>query len=159
MNVLKFKSFLFGVIMLAGFHAGAQKVTQKFITRFAPLAKELSKEWGIPVSILLGVSVLESGSGTSINARQLNNYFGVKGKNIMKHRQSKYKQFDSPKDSFESFCRMISRKKFYKKLKGNMDYHAWLAAMNTASYAGSKGIWVSRIKTIIQDHKISQYDK
>jgi len=149
----------FIVMMLVGFSAAAQKVTKNFIKGFLPMALELQQEWGIPVSIILGVSILESGSGTSRNAKQMNNFFGMTGKNTIKTRKSVYKQYATAKDSFEDFCGMISRKKFYKGLKYNLDYHAWLAAMNKANYAGAKGVWISRIKVLIQKNGLAKYDK
>jgi flagellum-specific peptidoglycan hydrolase FlgJ len=156
---MKLKSLFFGVIMLLGFSTSAQKSTAFFIKGFLPMSQQLQEQWGIPVSIILGVSILESGSGTSLNARQLNNFFGITGKNHIKTRRTVYKQYASAKDCFEDFCGMISRKKFYKALKDNLDYHAWLNAMNKANYAGAKGVWITRVKNIIQKHKLAQYDK
>lgn len=156
---MKLRTGLFSVIMLVFLQADAQKVTLNYITRFSQLARDLKTEWGIPASIILGVSILESGSGTSINARQLNNYFGITGKNSLKHRRTAYKQFATPADSFEGFCKMISSKKFYKGLKNNMDYTAWLTAMNKANYAGAKGVWIARVKSVIQKHHLYKYDK
>ena len=117
-----------------------QKVMTKFIDHYVPLARMLSSEYGIPVAIILGVSTLESGSGTSPNARQLNNFFGVTGRNSLKKRHSVYKQYPLPEDSFRDFCDIVSRKKFYPGLKNNMNYNKWLAAMNHASYAGARSV-------------------
>lgn len=136
-----------------------QKVITNYINRFLPIAKELSAEFGIPVAVILGVSTLESGSGTSKNCKQLNNYFGVTGRNSLRKRHSAYKQYATPEDSFRDFCNIVSRKKFYPKLKDNKNYSKWLAAMNHASYAGAKNIWVSRITNIIIKHHLAQYDK
>jgi Bax protein len=136
----------------------AQKSTLKYIDKFLPLAKELSTEFGIPVSIILGVSILESGSGTSANCKDLNNYFGVKGKNHLKKRKTKYKQYEKPEDSFRDFCGIISRKKFYSRLKHTTDYKVWLNEMNKAEYAGAKQAWVDAVRTIIRSYKLSAYD-
>lgn len=151
--------FLFSIILLVSVHANSQKVTNNYITKFLPLAKELKREWGIPVAVILGVSILESGSGTSLNARQLNNYFGITGKNNLKRRRTMYKQYATPEDSFRDFCTVVSRKSFYKSLKNNMNYPIWLTAMNKANYAGAKGIWVSRVKSVIKRHNLHQYDQ
>ena len=150
--------YLVALLLLVNVCSG-QKVIRNYICRFLPFASELSVEYGIPVSIILGVSILESGSGTSKNCRQLNNYFGVTGRNRLKKRHSAYKQYASPEDSFRDFCNIISRKKFYLKLKNEMHFTKWLPAMNHASYAGAKGVWISRITRIIVKHRLSQYDK
>ena len=136
-----------------------QKVMTKYIDHYVPLARTLSSEYGIPVAIILGVSTLESGSGTSPNAKQLNNFFGVTGKNKLKKRRSVYKQYPRPEDSFRDFCDIVSRKKFYPGLKDNMSYSKWLAAMNHASYAGAKSVWINRVTQIVKKYKLDLYDK
>lgn len=136
----------------------AQKITLRYIDQFLPVAKELSTEFEIPVSIILGVSILESGSGTSANCKDLNNYFGVKGKNHLKKRKTKYKQYSKPEDSFRDFCGLISRKNFYSKLKHSTDYKRWLNEMNKANYAGAKQHWVNAVNKIIRKYKLSEYD-
>ena len=137
----------------------SQKTNTNFIDKFLPVAKNLSKDYGMPVSIILGVSILESGSGTSINCKQLHNYFGVTGKNSLKKRRTMYKQYEKPEDSFTDFCKIISRKRFYIKLKNNDNYSLWLQEMNKANYASAKDIWVSRVKGIITKHKLFIFDK
>jgi flagellum-specific peptidoglycan hydrolase FlgJ len=136
----------------------AQKTTLKYIDRFLPVAMELSTEFQIPVSIILGVSILESGSGTSANCKDLNNYFGVKGKNHLKKRKTKYKQYQKPEDSFRDFCNIISRKKFYSKLQHSGDYKRWLNEMNKAQYAGAGVSWVKAIDKIIRAYKLNVHD-
>ena len=155
----KLKLSIFASVLLIANLSFGQKVITGDINRFLPIATPLSVEYGIPVAIILGVSILESGSGTSKNCRQLNNYFGVTGRNSLKKRHSAYKQYNTPEDSFRDFCSIISRKKYYPKLKNNTGYTKWLAAMNHASYAGAKGIWISRVTNIIIKHRLNQYDK
>jgi len=137
----------------------AQKSTTRYIDKFLPLAKELSVEFGIPVSIILGVSIHEAASGSSRNCKDLNNYFGVKGKNHLKKRKSKYKQYEKPEDSFRDFCGIVARKKFYSKLKGTNDYKQWLNEMNKSAYAGAKQSWINAVSNIIRYYKLNAYDQ
>src|SRR5450631_1345911 len=125
----KLKTTFIAAILILGQAGFGQKVINNYITRFSPVAKELSGKYGIPVAIILGISILESGSGTSVNCRQLNNYFGVTGRNKLRKRHSVYKQYASPEDSFRDFCDIVSRKKFFKKLKNDTNYRIWLIAM------------------------------
>ena len=157
--MIKMKLTLIAAIVLGINICSGQRAITKFISQYEPVAKALALEYGIPVAIILGVSTLESGSGTSVNARQLNNFFGVTGRNSLRKRRSVYKQYASAEDSFRDFCDIMSRKKFYAGLKDNMSYTKWLAAMNHASYAGAKGVWISRVSSIIRKHKLEQYDK
>jgi Bax protein len=154
----KVKWLLTGLLCLGVNICSAQKLNTHYIQKFLPTAQDLSAQWGIPVSIILGVSMLESGGGKSINCKQLNNYFGVKGRNHLKKRHTKYKQYGSAEASFNDFCVILSRKKFYSKLKNNMDYKLWLVAMNKHHYAGAKEVWIQRVKLTIIHHKLSQYD-
>jgi Bax protein len=152
-----FKLFLFQFFFTSLIFA--QKKTLGYIDKFLPIAKDLSTEFGIPVSIILGVSITESASGTSSNCKDLNNFFGVKGKNHLKKRKTKYKQYEKPEDSFRDFCGIISRKKFYSKLKNSNDYKKWLNEMNKAEYAGAKETWVKFVGKIIRYYKLYEYDK
>jgi flagellum-specific peptidoglycan hydrolase FlgJ len=147
-----------GLVFLSSNICSAQKSNTHYIKRYLPIARDLSSEWGIPVSIILGVSMLESGGGTSINCRQLNNFFGVKGHNHLKKRHTRYKQYASAEESFHDFCRILSRKKFYFKLKNNKDYKLWLVDMNKYHYAGAKEVWIRRVKGTIVKHRLYQYD-
>jgi Bax protein len=155
----KLRLLLLGAFFVSINICSAQKSTTHYIEKFLPTAKDLSVQWGIPVSIILGVSILESGSGTSINCKQLNNFFGVKGRNHLKKRHTKYKQYANARASFDDFCGIVSRKKFYPQLKGNMNYRLWLTAMNKRNYAGAKEVWIHRIKLLITRHKLHQYDQ
>ena len=154
----KLRLLLLGVFCISINICSAQKSTLHYIDKFLPIAKDLSAQWGIPVSIILGVSILESGSGTSINCKQLHNYFGIKGHNHLKKRHTKYKQYATSEESFNDFCSIVSRKKYYPKLKGNMDYKLWLSAMNKRHYAGAKEVWIHRIRLLIAKHELYQYD-
>lgn len=156
---MKKKLIILVLIVVCGFGANAQKVIDNFIQRHVKEAQELREKWGIPASIILGVALHESGAGTSRNAKELNNYFGVKGSNNLTHRKSSYKAFESAKDAFNSFCSMISRKQYYQKLKGNMNPKKWLAAMNSAGYATIGQEWVDKINSIIYKQKLTTYDK
>lgn len=149
------------LVVLLFFTSGnlfSQIKTKKFIDSHLPIATKLSSEYGIPVSIILGISILESGSGTSINARELNNYFGITGKNKITRRRSVYKQYSHIDDSFKDFCAIISRKKYYNKMKNNKNYKDWLVEMNKANYAAAKNIWVNRVTKIIVSNNLNKCD-
>ncbi len=155
----KIKITLPAVLLLCINICNGQRVIDEYLVRFVPAAKELSLQYGIPAAIILGVSILESGSGTSRNCKQLNNYFGITGRNRLKKRHSAYKQYATAEDSFTDFCNIVSRKNYYPGLKNNMNYQKWLVAMNHGSYAGAKGIWISRVTSIIKKQNLPLYDK
>jgi Bax protein len=128
----------------------------KFVKHFKPLADSLSVEYGIPASVILGVSILESGAGTSRNCKLLNNYFGIVGKNKLQNgTKSRYKQYKDANASFVDFCHVIKKKKFYKKLKGDMNYKFWVDAISKKGYSEIPDIWKERVLNIIQKNKLS----
>jgi flagellum-specific peptidoglycan hydrolase FlgJ len=128
-----------------------------YIKKYKPLAVELSEEYGIPVAVILGIAIHESGAGTSRHAKLLNNHFGIKGKNkLLKEKgiRSSYKQYDEVKDCYKDFCKIIKKKKFYKKLKGNKDYTLWIDEISKAGYSVIPKIWKERVLSTIKKNKL-----
>jgi flagellum-specific peptidoglycan hydrolase FlgJ len=130
----------------------------KYVKKYGPIADSLGKEYGIPRSIILAVAILESGSGTSRNAKLLNNHFGIVGKNnLLKSRgiKSVYKQYPSVLASYADFCRVLRKKKYYKTLKGNSNYALWVDAISKAGYSEVPEIWKKRVLEIIRINKLA----
>jgi flagellum-specific peptidoglycan hydrolase FlgJ len=131
-----------------------------YIKKFQPLVDSLAIVYEIPKAIIMGVSITESGMGKDRNPILLNNYFGFVGKNrLMKLKgiKTKYKQYDSPKDSFLDFCRHLANRKYYKALKGNDDYKLWIDAMAKAGYSASPQIWKKEISAVIRRYNLSEF--
>ena len=144
------------VLLSVTFNSGFAQ--SKFVKKFRPLADSLSTEYGIPASVILSVSIIESSSGTSRNCKLLNNYFGIVGKNKLfktKGIKTRYKQYDNALSSFIDFCHVLKKKKFYKILKGNMNYKLWVDAISRAGYSEIPTIWKERVLTTIQKNKLS----
>ena len=129
-----------------------------FVQKYRPMADSLSAEYGIPSAVILGISIIESASGTSRNCKLLNNYFGMEGKNDLKKTRgikTRYKQYPNAMASFADFCRVMTKKKFYKKLKGNMNDKLWIDAISKAGYSEAPALWKQRVTTTIRKHKLS----
>jgi Bax protein len=130
----------------------------KYVKKYRPLADSLEKEFGIPAEVILGVAIIESSSGTSRNCKLLNNHFGVIGKNGVlktKNIHTRYKQYPNSRASYIDFCKVLAKKKFYKKLKGNLNYHLWLDAISKSGYSEVPSIWKQRITATIQHNKLT----
>jgi Bax protein len=135
----------------------AQPSAQRFVTRFKPMADSLSAAYGIPASVILGISMLESGSGTSRHARLLKNYFGIVGKNSLMRThgvRSRYKQYSSDVESFSDFCRLMTRKKFYPTLKGTNDPSKWINAIAATGYSEMPTVWKQRVMSTIRKQRL-----
>ena len=130
----------------------------KYVKKYRPLADSLAKEFGIPAAVILGVAIIESSSGTSPNCKLLNNHFGIVGKNKVfktKNIRTRYKQYPDSRASYIDFCKVLSKKKFYKKLKGNLNYHLWIDAISKSGYSEVPSIWKQRITSAIHHNKLT----
>ena len=132
----------------------------KYVRKYRPLADSLATEYGVPAAVILGVAIIESGSGTSRNCKLLNNHFGIVGKNKV-HKthgvKTKYKQYPNARASYIDFCRLMTRKKFYKKLRGNKDYRAWTDAISKHNYSEIPIEWKKRVDAAIRKNKLSSH--
>lgn len=157
----KLPALLFTVLFSGAVHA--QKVVKQFIKKYEQMAVENMQKHSIPASIILGVSIVESAAGESAIAKALKNFFGIKGKNNnSKARlgyQSAYKEYASDDASFEHFCQVLKRKKFYVKMKTSTDYKQWLKMMNAASYAEAKQKWIDDITRTIDKFELYKLDR
>lgn len=127
-----------------------------YIQKFKPLADSLAQVYAIPSTVILGVASLESGYGTSFNARRLHNHFGIEGKNDLlktKGVKNRYKQYTSDTLCYIDFCKLVSRKKYYPTLKGDSDYKKWIDAMSRSGYSEVPAIWKQRVVKIIQSNQ------
>jgi Bax protein len=131
----------------------------KYVKKYRPLADSLSSIYGVPASIILGVAILESGSGTSRNCKLLNNHFGIVGKNDLlktKRIKTRYKQYPDSLASYVDFCKLMTRKKFYKKLRDNSDYKLWAEAISNAGYSEVPDYWKTKVMETIRKNKLSK---
>jgi len=139
------------------------QLIRNYINKYKDRTAELSKEYGIPSSIILATAIVESGAGSSRNANLLCNHFGIVGKNkLMKRKppiKTKYKQYPTIDDSYVAFCRLVSHKKYYPKLKDDMDYKKWVTAIAGAGYSTQADVWKSKIFYTIKKYKLVALDK
>jgi flagellum-specific peptidoglycan hydrolase FlgJ len=152
------------IILFAGNTAFAQRSVTRYVDNHKETAVKLMNETGIPASVILGVAMLESGSGTSKNAKLLHNHFGIVGKNKL-HKikgatyRSKYKEFASDDASYQYFVKLLSRKKWFPKVKGKPEYKLWLTHMNHGGYSSAGQEWVRRVTNMITKHKLYKLDE
>jgi Bax protein len=149
---------LLSLIFLTGFTASSQS---PYIKQYKPIADSLSSIYGIPSSVMLGIAIIESGAGKSRNCKLLNNHFGIKGKNNLlktKGIKTAYKQYPDGRASYESFTRLMTRKKFYARLKGKMDPKLWLEAISKSGYSTVPEEWKRNITAAIRKHRLTELD-
>jgi len=137
---------------------GLSAQTNSYITKYKELADSLSMVYQIPSAVILGVAVIESSSGAGRTCRLLNNHFGIVGKNNLlktKKIKTRYKQYSSVIASYVDFCRLITRRSFYKRLKNNPNYAVWIDAISKSGYSEMPAVWKKHVTAVIKKHKLS----
>lgn len=128
-----------------------------YIAKYRPIADSLSAVYGIPSAVILAVAIVESSAGEGKNCKLLNNHFGIVGKNNLlqtKGIKTRYKQYMNSESSFVDFAQMISRKKYYTKLKGNKHANAWIDEISKHGYSEKPAEWRKRIKQTIKKYQL-----
>ena len=154
-KLLKRNLLLLGFLVLT-FTANAQN--RKYIANHRAIATVLSKKYGIPAPVILSVAAVESSGGKCPVARVLNNHFGMEGKNSFVNRKghkSRYKQYANVFASYIDFCNVISRKRFYKRLKDKEDCKAWVTAISHAGYSEQPEEWEKKVLGVLHTIKTS----
>lgn len=150
--------------------AEKKRILDNYIKRFAPIAVQEMKEYGIPASITLAQGLLESNAGESRLAKDANNHFGIKcfSRSCEKGHCKNYTD-DTHKDFFRihtnvwesyrahSLFLQRDRYKHLLKLK-KTDYEAWAHGLKKAGYATDKRYAYKLIK-IIETLKLHRFDK
>lgn len=140
----------------------------KYIKKFAKIAKSEQKKHGIPASISLAQGLIESRAGTSKLAVNNNNHFGMKcfSKNCNKghctnHTDDTHKDFFRKyPDSIESWkdhSRMLSQGRYAKLKKYGSDYRKWAYGLKSIGYATDKS-YAEKLIGVIEKYKLNQYD-
>jgi LysM repeat protein len=137
-----------------------QSAAARYIESYKEAAIRIMRENGIPASIVLGVAIHESGSGTSKIARSLNNHFGFKGRNENKEVKSSYKSYDSVQASYADFAEMLKGRAKFSPLfdrYSSFDYYSWAKGIQKGGYASSR-TWASQVLAIIKKYELYKYD-
>ena len=144
---------------------------QAFFERYAPLAIEQQRKYGIPASVTLSQMALESGWGKSALSQECNNYFGVKataswlkeGKPYRRYSDDKpneaFKKYGSVEESITDHSKVLTSKR-YASLQNNSvtDYKSWANGLQRAGYATDPS-YASKLINTIEEYNLSEYDK
>lgn len=153
---------IFCLLLLYSEKGRSQDSIQGYFSKYALLSTRMMQDFGIPASLILSIAYIESGGGNSRNCRLLNNHFGIKGGKRYyihgtKHLTS-YKNYESDTLSYRDFCEVMTRKKFYPELKGNMDYTLWIHMIGLTGYATAHTTWKKKVLNIIRKYNLDQFD-
>lgn len=153
------KNKYFFLLLVCFLYWNSTIAQNKFFDNYRPLADSLAAAYQIPASVILAVAYQESGGGTSVVGRRLNNHFGLKGRvpgGDTVSVKSAYKYFARPADSYIYFCNLVARKKFYPSLKGSKDYKKWVVSISNTGYAANAKVWSKHIIGVIEKYHLEK---
>jgi len=148
-RLIKRKILILGLLAIM---CSANAQNKAYISNHKAIATVLSKRYGIPVPVILAVATVESSGGKGPAAKVLNNHFGIEGKNSFVNKQghtSRYKEYANVFASYLDFCRLLTRKHFYSKLKDNENCIAWIKAMSRAHYSEVPEEWEKKVMSVL----------
>ncbi len=138
------------VLLVSALSAHAQN--RGYIYNHKVMAEVLANRYGIPAPVILAIAAVESSGGTGPTARVLHNHFGIEGDNDFVNKRghsSRYKQYPNVLASYIDFCNLITRKHFYRKLKGKDDPKAWVMAISHAGYSEVPEEWTRKVLGVL----------
>jgi flagellum-specific peptidoglycan hydrolase FlgJ len=142
--------------------------TQQYINKYKGIAIKEMRRTKVPASITLAQGILESASGNSRLAKDLNNHFGIKChsttcckghcKNYTDDSHKDFfRNFKTPEDSYIAHSYVVLKERYTKRLKGRRDYKTWAYALQDGGYATGKN-YAKKIIRIIEEYKLYKFD-
>ena len=143
-----------------------------YAARYADLAKENMRLYGIPASVTLAQGILESANGGSELARMGNNHFGIKASSSWLKGGGEYLVYtdDRPDEKFCKYASVAESYEHHSKILRNSsryadcfklapeDYKGWCEGIAKAGYA-SGGNYAATLQRIIEANHLDRYDR
>jgi type VI secretion system secreted protein VgrG len=153
-------------------HHSAPSYVTAFIHMAVPAAKDVKKQWGVPVAVLIAQSAQETGWGRHVKN---NAYFGIKGKapdgssvnfattevidGKVIHTTGTFRAYTGFADSADDYGRFLSQNGRYKAAFAfKHDPVKFVQEIAKAGYATDPNYAKSLI-SIIHSHNLAHYDK
>lgn len=117
-------------------------------------AQEVQTKYGVPASVTLAQYAYESGYGTSQLAKENKNYFG------MRDGSSGWQKFNSKKESFLAYGKLLASDLYASKTKGaeNVTEYVNAIAETYAPESDGNNAYAENILKIIEEGNLTQYD-
>ncbi len=135
---------------------------QKYIKRFSNVAISERRKFGIPASITLANSLLQSVAGHSEMAEKANNHFHVPCNGnwdgmMIDINQKCYRKYESAWAGFRGHSRYISTEFSSLKAIGTTDYKAWAKGLQQMKYNQDKNLGQKLIQ-LVEKYDLDQFD-
>lgn len=146
-----------------------QEEAESYIERFAPIAREEMRKYGVPASISLAQGLIESRAGTSKLAKNNNNHFGIKcfSRHCKKGHCSNFtddthkdffRKFQNPWESWREHSIMLSKGRYKKLHKYGSDYRNWAYGLKSIGYATDR-TYSTKLIEIIERYDLHKFDR
>ena len=146
-----------------------RRICEHYVRRFAHVAREEMRKYGIPASITLAQALLESDAGGSRLTKKTANHFGIKCfSRTCKRGHCTNFEDDTHKDFFriyknawESFRAhsLLLQGKRYKHLQAfGKDYRRWAEGLQKAGYATDKH-YAKKLIRLIESLHLDEFDR
>ncbi len=141
----------------------------EFIESVAGYAMRSGIKWGIPPSLAIAQTILETGWGDHVPH---NNYFGIKGKGpegsanlttsevmggAVIHITDKFRKYASPQQSFDDHNRMLAESTFYANTRAAAPDSAAMGHTLTGVYATDPE-YGKKLEQIITKYRLTKFD-
>lgn len=166
-NFLMSKNIIFcGLFFLFYFNTNSQTLVE-YLKKFAPIAVYEMHHFGIPASIKLSQSILESYYGNSSLAKDSNNHFGIKcgkywGGNMIEHDDDEkgecFRTYQSAWHSFRDHSKFLKKPRYAKLFFLCINnYKLWALGLKESGYATAKD-YAQRIIYNIEEYQLWRFD-
>jgi flagellum-specific peptidoglycan hydrolase FlgJ len=142
--------------------------TEEYIKKYKSIAISEMKRTRVPASITMAQAIIESASGNSRLARQINNHFGIKchSRNCKKGHCMNYsddshkdffRKFNTPEESYRAHSAVVLKERYTSLLRGRKDYKAWAYALQNGGYATGKK-YAAKLIRVIEMYNLHKLD-
>lgn len=166
-NIFVFKKNITFILFLFFYLNVTSESISNYLKKYAPIAVYEMQHSGIPASIKLSQSILESYYGNSILAKEANNHFGIKcGKywigDIIEHDDDEknecFRKYDSAWESFIDHSKFLKKPRYSKLfLLCKHDYKSWAKGLKDSGYATSED-YDKRLVYNIEQYQLWRFD-
>ncbi|EJL42496.1 muramidase (flagellum-specific) [Brevibacillus sp. CF112] len=146
---------------------------QDFIETYSPWAQQVSRETGVPASLILAQAALESRWGQSGLTKNANNFFGIKASSSWSGEQyhvptqeyvngksvtvmASFRKYASPFESFMDWAKTITSSSRYKGVVG-ADPHTGAQLLQKGGYATDPN-YAKKLTSIIDQYGLTKLD-
>lgn len=142
----------------------SETVKRAYLKRFAQVALNEQKKFGIPASITLSIAFVQSKAGTNERSKRSNNHFDLWATPDWKAASDIYdnlafRKYDNAWWSFRDHSLYVTSGNFFAltKLKSG-DYKTWLKNMQQLGYADNSEKFFQEIQETIEKYKLYRLD-